>query len=171
MLDFSFCTLRAPPGCSRHVTLPMGLDVLVGMNLRVQAVFAALLGPLADSIGASAEFSPHGFLRSFLRPGHPWVSTLGPDNEHLTRDVGSQYLRLAVPSFFASDVGSPEGFRLLGAAWSPFAPLHLGFRLHLLDVFSAPDADANRVALGGQLPLGLGLLFESRSARREVALS
>ena len=128
-----------------------------------------LLALSAASIGVWAEFWPRGFFRSFPVSGHSWVSGLGPYNEHLVRDFGSLYLALAIGTLLAIKAGSPEGYRIVGAAWSTFALLHLLFHLHHLEVFSAPDAIGNVMVLGGQLLLGLGLLVPAPSRHRVVA--
>jgi hypothetical protein len=139
------------------------------MNLRLKAVFAMLLAVSAASIGAWAEFWPHGFFRSFPISGHAWASGLGPYNEHFVRDFGSLYLALAMCTLLAIRAGSSEAYRSVGAAWSTFALLHLLFHLHHLAVFSAMDVIGNLLALGGQLVLGLGLLVPAQPSLQVVA--
>jgi hypothetical protein len=136
------------------------------MNVPLKAVLTLLLALPAASIGAWAEFWPHGFFRSFPVAGHPWVSGLGPYNEHLVRDFGGLYLALAVGTVLAVKAGTPEGYRLVGVVWTTFALLHLAFHLDHLEVFSTADVVGNLFALGGQLLLGLGLLVRSPSMRR-----
>src|SRR3712207_2072212 len=41
-------------------------------------------------VGMWALLVPHSFYDDFPLPGRNWVSTLGPYNEHLVRDVGAE---------------------------------------------------------------------------------
>jgi hypothetical protein len=47
-------------------------------------------------VGMWALLVPHSFYDDFPLPGRDWVSTLGPYNEHLVRDVGALNLALGV---------------------------------------------------------------------------
>jgi hypothetical protein len=53
-------------------------------------LFAALL------VGPWAQFAPESFWEGFPAFGRGWVSTDGPYNEHLIRDVGGLQLGMAV---------------------------------------------------------------------------
>jgi hypothetical protein len=47
-------------------------------------------------VGLWGEISPRGFYGSFPAPGHHWVASLGPYNEHLVRDYCAAELGFAV---------------------------------------------------------------------------
>lgn len=53
------------------------------------------------SVGPWAQFAPVAFWEGFPGLGRAWVSTDGPYNEHLVRDVGGLQLGMAVVLFAA----------------------------------------------------------------------
>ena len=124
---------------------------------------SALLGLSAAFVGLWAEFGPQSWYDDFPLPGHRWVSTLGPYNEHLARDVGGLYLALLVVSVWAVVRPRPETFRLVGAAWSVFSVPHLIFHLLHLDMFPTLDRTGNIVTLAGTAVLAAALLFPVRT--------
>jgi hypothetical protein len=90
------------------------------------------------------------------------VSTLGPYNEHLTRDVGGLYLGLLVLSLWAWRRPTPAALRVTGGAWLVFNAEHfLWHSLHLA-MFPLPDKIGNLVSLGGLLLLSILLLVPDR---------
>ena len=57
--------------------------------IRIVLAFLSL-GELA--VGVWALFLPRSFYEDIPSPGREWISTLGPYDEHLMRDVGEFYL-------------------------------------------------------------------------------
>jgi len=56
----------------------------------------AVLAIVQGTIAVWALIAPRSFHAEFPGPGSPWVSPLGPYDEHLVRDVGALSLALAV---------------------------------------------------------------------------
>ena len=88
-----------------------------------------------------------------------WISTDGPFNEHLIRDVGAMYLALGIASVGGLVWHSPAVFRILGLAWTVFGVLHLGYHAMHLDHMDAVDAVGSIVSLSISLALGVVLLI------------
>jgi hypothetical protein len=97
------------------------------------------------------------------------VSTAGPYDEHLVRDVGGLYLSLLVVSIWALVRQSSELLRLAGAAWAVFSVPHLIFHLDHLDGLTTFD----KVGESGSLALTLvfaGLLLLPLRRNDDVGL-
>lgn len=62
----------------------------------------AILTLSAAVPGAWATASPASFHADFPGLGLTWVAPLGPDDEHLVRDVGGFHLALAALSAYAA---------------------------------------------------------------------
>jgi len=147
------------------------------MHIRIKQAAAALLALTAGLIGVWAEFAPLSFYRSFPLAGHPWISSLGPYNEHLIRDVGGLYLALLVLTGWAAIRPHVGTLRLAGAAWLAFSLPHLIFHLMHLDELGTADKIGNIVSLAVNVVLALVLVApsgaeagrEARSAPAERA--
>ena len=139
------------------------------MHIRIKQAAAALLALTAGLIGVWAEFAPLSFYRSFPLAGHPWISSLGPYNEHLIRDVGGLYLALLVLTGWAAIRPQVGTLRLAGAAWLAFSLPHLVFHLLHLDELGTADKIGNIVSLALNVALALVLVVPSpaRPGRRD----
>ncbi len=110
-----------------------------GVSIRAKLVMVGILALSAADVGLWAVIAPHSFYTSFPGAGHHWVSTAGPYDEHLVRDVGGLYLSLLVVSVWALGRRSVELLRLAGAAWAVFSLPHLIFHLDHLDGLTTFD--------------------------------
>lgn len=124
-----------------------------------------ILAVSAAVVGVWAAAFPLSFHTDFPAPGRHWVSTLGPYNEHLVRDVGALYLALLVLSVWAWRRPTPEAMRVTGGAWLIFNSIHFLWHMLHLGMFPAVDRVGNAVALGGVLALSIVLLLPERPAR------
>jgi len=131
------------------------------MHTRIKQAAAALLALTAALVGGWAEFAPMSFYRSFPLAGHPWISSLGPYNEHLIRDVGGLYLALLVLTAWAVIRPQAGTLRLAGAAWLAFSVPHLVFHLLHLDELGTVDKIGNLVSLAVNAALALVLIAPS----------
>lgn len=124
---------------------------------------AVILAISAAYVGLWASIAPHSFYRSFPMPGHHWVSTAGPYDEHLVRDVGGLYLSLLVVSVWAFVRRSPELLRLTGVAWFVFSLPHLVFHAGHLDGMTGFDEAGEIGSLALTLLLSAALALPTRS--------
>ena len=141
------------------------------MQTRVKQAAAALLALTAALVGVWAEFAPLSFYRSFPLAGHHLISSLGPYNEHLIRDVGGLYLALLVFTGWAAIRPRPGLLRLTGAAWLAFSLPHLVFHLLHLDELGTADKIGNIVSLALNVALALVLVAPSRAEAGRQARS
>jgi hypothetical protein len=125
----------------------------------LKRALAAVLTLSALFVGAWAAAAPASFYRDFPRPGHHWVSMLGPYNEHLIRDVGGLYLALFVITGWAALRRNDQLLRVAAAGWLVFGVLHLVFHATHLDMFPTADRIGMMVALGGTALLAALLLI------------
>jgi hypothetical protein len=140
------------------------------MNTKASTAAAWVLTATALYVGWWASLAPRSFYDSFPGLNRMWVGGDGPYNEHLVRDVGGLYLALAVSGVLALVWRDRRTTLMLGAAWTTFSVLHLGYHLHHLDELAVVDVVGNVVALGGTLVLAVLLLVPVRSGpRTEVA--
>jgi hypothetical protein len=100
------------------------------------------------TVGLWALLAPHSFYDDFPLPGRDWVSTLGPYNEHLVRDVGSLNLALGVLLMFAAVVLERRLVQASLVAWLAYAVPHFLFHLTQIHHFSPFDNLANIGVLG-----------------------
>ena len=122
---------------------------------------AGLLSLLFASlvVGPWAQFAPISFWEGFPALGRGWVSTDGPYNEHLIRDVGGLQLGMAVVLLAA--LLRPTRPLVLVAAlasvtWqAPHAVYHL---LHLGDLPTLADQMAQSAGLIAALVVAAALL-------------
>jgi hypothetical protein len=136
------------------------------MNTTARAVAMGVLTGSALYVGWWASLAPRSFYDSFPGFNRMWVGGDGPYNEHLVRDVGGLYLALAVAGVLALAWRERRTTLMLGAAWTTFSLLHLGYHLHHLGDLDTVDVVGNVVTLGGTLVLAVLLLTP---ARTEVA--
>lgn len=126
---------------------------------RIHTAALALSAAIAFFVGGWAFFAPGSFYDSFPGVLGTWISTDGPFNEHLIRDVGAMYLGLGVASVAGLVWRTPAVFRTLGLAWTVFGALHLGYHLGHLDHLDAANAVGSIVSLSIALALGVVLLI------------
>jgi len=109
-------------------------------------------------------FLPESFYADFPFSGRDWISTLGPYDEHLVRDVGELNLAFSVLLAFAAILLARRLSRLHRAA----------LRVHTMQThaFSAGDNLAQLVSLGLQVVLPAAILFgivlRGSSGRKEI---
>jgi hypothetical protein len=114
------------------------------------------------SVGPWAQLAPGSFWEGFPGFGRSWVSTDGPYNEHLVRDVGGLQLGMAVVLFAA--LLRPTGHLLRVAAFAsvvwqaPHAVYHL---VHAGDLPAFADRVAQSVLLILALAVAVALLVAS----------
>lgn len=121
--------------------------------------WTALLGGGAIVQGMWTFVRPQHFYDEFPIEGAAWVSTLGPFNEHLTRDVGAALLGLGVAAVAAARSGSIPGIRAVAAGFAVFGLAHLGYHLGELHHFTAASAIAQVVSLVAVTLLPAGILL------------
>jgi hypothetical protein len=134
------------------------------MSLQAKRVVVLLLAISAAVVGVWAAAFPMSFYTDFPSPGRYWVSTLGPYNEHLIRDVGGLYLALLVLSLYAWRRPTVQAVRMTGAAWLIFNAEHFLWHMLHLEMFPTFDKIGNAISLGGVLVLSMLLLLPDRSA-------
>jgi AhpD family alkylhydroperoxidase len=120
-------------------------------------------------VGLWAGLAPHSWYSHFPGFGRHWIVTLGPFDEHLTRDFGFALVAL--------------GLLLAWAAANPRAPIkepaltallvfsvpHLVYHLATLDELPRGDTIANLFLLTGSVALPLFLLVSPRSSSQPRA--
>jgi len=134
------------------------------MGIRGKQIAAALLALSAAVVGGWAEFAPRSFYEKFPGFGHHWVSTAGPYDEHLVRDVGGLYLALLIITIWSVLRGEPEMLRMTGAGWLVFNLAHLGFHANHLDGLSIGDKIGQLASLAAAAVLAIVLLLPDRSS-------
>lgn len=121
-------------------------------------LFASLL------VGPWAQFAPTSFWEGFPAFGCGWVSTDGPYNEHLIRDVGGLQLGMSVV-LLATLLRPTRPLVLVAAlaslAWqAPHVSYHL---IHVKDLPTLADRVAQSAGLIAALAVATALLIaESR---------
>ncbi len=113
-------------------------------------------------VGVWALLVPRSFYDDFPLPGRAWVSTLGPYNEHLVRDVGALNLALGVLLVLAAALLERRLVQASLVAYLAYAVPHFVFHLTAAHAFSLGDNLANMVTLGIAVLLPLVLLAGSR---------
>lgn len=107
--------------------------------MRAKRAIAACLAASGFYVGVWASVLPASFYETFPGLHQSWISTDGPYNEHLIRDVGGLYLGLAVATAIAAFLSRPEGLALVGVAWSTFSVVHLLYHATHLEAMSPVD--------------------------------
>jgi hypothetical protein len=116
--------------------------------------------------GGWALAAPRSFFDSFPGGGHAWTAMLPPYNEHLTRDVGSLWLSLAVLTAFAALTLERRLVIATALALLVHSTPHLLFHLWHLEGFSTADRVGQLVALSLGVLLPLALLALAPAARK-----
>ena len=138
------------------------------MNTILRRILLGILAILAAFVGLWAGALPHSFYSSFPGMGLHWVSTDGPFNEHLVRDVGALYLGFAAAAVAAIVSRSSSPGRVVGIGWTLFGILHIGY--HLAHPEGSAGSQAATIAsLGASLILGLALLLPGRRTNATAA--
>jgi hypothetical protein len=138
------------------------------MAVRAPGISRAILWLLTAELiltGGWALVAPESFFANFPGAGHRWTAMLPPYNEHLTRDVGSLWLGLAVVTAAAALTLERRLVLVTAMAWLVHETPHLAFHLANLEGFSTADRIGQTLALGLglALPLTLLLLASSRT--------
>jgi len=120
--------------------------------------------------GGWALAAPESFFASFPGAGHRWTAMLPPYNEHLTRDVGSLWLGLAVVTAAAALTLERRVVLVTALAWLVYATPHLAFHLAHLEGFSSADKIGQVLALSLGVALPLTLLILASNRTREPLL-
>jgi hypothetical protein len=136
------------------------------MILRIQQVAGALLTLSAAYVGVWALADPVSFNGDFPIPGHHWVSSAGPYNEHLIRDVGGLYLALGIVTLWSVIRPRRDLLAAAGIAWEVFSVPHLLFHADHLDGLKTFDKVAETASLGLTVLLAALLLLPSRGSQR-----
>ncbi len=139
---------------SKHDDWPARRALLRGGLLFVAAT------PLGG--GLWALLAPRSFYEDFPLPGRDWVSTLGPYNEHLVRDVGALNLALGVLLVLAAVLLERRLVQVSLVAYLAYAVPYFVFHLTKGHAFSLGDNLANAITLGLAVLLPLVLLAGSR---------
>ena len=117
-----------------------------------------VLAVSALTVGLWALLVPRSFYDGFPLPGREWVSTLGPYNEHLVRDVGALNLALGVLLLLAATLLERRLVQVSLVAYLVYAVPHFIFHLTTGHAFPLLDNIANLVTLGLAVLLPLVLL-------------
>ncbi|MDQ3913111.1 MAG: hypothetical protein M3305_15345 [Actinomycetota bacterium] len=117
-----------------------------------------ILAVSALIVGLWASLSPRSFYEDFPLPGRAWVSTLGPYNEHLVRDVGELNLALGVLLAMAAVLLEQRLVQVSLVAYLVYAVPHFIYHASTGHAFPLGDNIANLVTLGIAVLLPLGLL-------------
>jgi hypothetical protein len=123
-----------------------------------------LLASASLVVGLWALLVPRSFYDDFPLPGRDWVSTLGPYNEHLVRDVGALNLALGVLLALAAVLLERRIVQVSLFAYLVYAVPPFVFHLTTGHAFSLGDNVANMITLrvAVLLPLALLALVGSR---------
>lgn len=113
--------------------------------------------------GVWALFHPQGFYQNFPLPGHAWVASDGPYNEHLLRDFGGLQLGLAVLVLFCLFRPQEVGVRVTAVVLLCFGVPHLIYHIGHVEAFGQPlDMVAAILLLALQVMLPLLLLVHAQ---------
>jgi hypothetical protein len=110
--------------------------------------------------GGWAASAPESFYTDFPKIRSAWVSSDGPFNEHLIRDVGAFFLALGVLAALAAISGRMTAARLAGVAWLVFGAVHAAYHFTHLHVYSESiDQLLNIVSMVGSIALAMAVLL------------
>ena len=84
-----------------------------------------------------------------------WVSTDGPYNEHLVRDVGGLNVALGAVTIAVVLAGTTASRRVAGIGWLVYGLAHFVYHLHHLEPFTTIDAVLVALATAGTPALAL----------------
>jgi hypothetical protein len=117
-----------------------------------------VLAVSALTVGLWALLVPRSFYDDFPLPGRAWVSTLGPYNEHLVRDVGALNLALGVLLVVAAVLLERRLVQISLVAYLAYAVPHFIFHASTGHALPLGDNIANLITLGLAVLLPLVLL-------------
>jgi hypothetical protein len=117
-----------------------------------------ILAVSALTVGLWALVAPRSFYEDFPLPGGAWVSTLGPYNEHLVRDVGELNLALGVLLVMAAVLLEQRLVQVSLVAYLVYAVPHFVYHASTGHAFPLGDNIANLITLGIAVLLPLVLL-------------
>jgi hypothetical protein len=131
----------------------------------VRAGLATLAGPTAY-VGIWATLAPRSFYDDFPIDNRMWVSTLGPYNEHLVRDVGAFELGLLVVAVYAAVTLERHAVQAALLALLVSSVPHLLYHVGNTAGLSTGDNVVSLlgISLGVVIPLGLLPLTRRRGA-------
>lgn len=135
--------------------------------LRIGLIYQA--GAMA-LVGFWAAFAPRSFYSDFPGGGRHWISTDGPFNEHLVRDVGELSLALLIVLGAAAVTMAIPLVRAALVAVIVNGGLHVVYHARHLDMYSSSDATAIMVSLG-LAPLLAVVLLTMTMPKRGVTAS
>jgi hypothetical protein len=129
-----------------------------------------VLAVSALTVGLWALLVPRSFYDDFPLPGRAWVSTLGPYNEHLVRDVGALNLALGVLLVVAAVLLERRLVQISLVAYLAYAVPHFIFHASTGHAFPLGDNIANLITLGLAVLLPLVLLvLDGRLGGRQTS--
>jgi hypothetical protein len=119
--------------------------------------------------GAWAAAAPESFYCDFPKIRSAWVSSDGPFNEHLIRDIGAFFLALGVLALLAAISGRLLAARLTGTAWLVFGTVHAAYHFTHLHVYpESIDQWLNIVSMLGSIAMAVAVLvIPGRSNKME----
>lgn len=123
--------------------------------VRIALVGLAVFGTV---LGVWAGLFPRAFYDTFPGLGRRWISTDGPFNEHLIRDVGFLSLALLVVTVAAAIWLTTPIVQATAIAWLVFSVPHLAYHASHFHEMERVDAIGNGVSLGGAVVLALVVL-------------
>ena len=132
--------------------------------IRIALAFLSL-GELA--VGIWALFLPRSFYEDFPASGRDWVSTLGPYDEHLVRDVGESNLAFGVLLALAAVLPDRRLVLVSLVAYLVYTVPHFIFHLTQTGAFSVGDNLAQLLSLGFQVALPVAILLGVGLRRRD----
>jgi hypothetical protein len=134
----------------------------------VVPLFALAVTSIA--VGAWALFAPGSFFEDFPL-GQGWVSTDGPYNEHLVRDVGGLNLALGAVTVAVVLVGDTASRRLAAIGWLVYGLAHFVYHLHHLEPFTTIDAVLVAIATASTPVLALVAVLAAAAPTRRTPRS
>jgi hypothetical protein len=137
------------------------------MNTILRRTLLGVLAILAIFVGLWAAAFPRVFYSSFPGLGLHWISSDGPYNEHLIRDVGALYLGFAAAAVAAMVTRTAMPGRVVGIGWSLFGILHISYHLGHPEG-STFDQVGTIVTLAIDLLVGVLLVLPGRAGHNAV---
>lgn len=89
---------------------------------------------------------PLGWHHGFPVEASPWLSRLGPFNDHITTDFAAALIGLSVVGLLAVRNGARESIRQASAGLVVFGLIHTAYHLTTIDAYTAAE---NVISIGG----------------------
>ena len=119
-------------------------------------------------VGVWALFFPQAFYDSFPGMGRSWVSVDGPFNEHLVRDVGGEYLSLAVLALVTVVLKTRELVLATALCWLVAQVPHFTYHMYHLGMYpDMIDKAGNVISLGLLVLVPAYILAQTRRSASE----